>query len=305
MASRLRIQHCSIRSLRSVHGVHGERAYSSQLPTPRVRRVLDPNYDPYANSRFGPESQNKSLAELSGSAPWKARLMYGYMKLFRMDIEENQAAPVAGGIYMEQCKIQAYHPPGAKLYSPLAEFYYVDLDLTPTLAQWFSIASLHAWMLLVRMRALPPKYADVYEQALIDGIFLDMEKRIVAEYNVRSGRLINNSLKEFNVQLRGAVFAYDEAILVSDAVLAAAIWRNVFNGRQNINLDHLASLVRHVRTHLYVLDKMSDFDFAVGRFAFLPPNIEYNPETVFKYQPPPLPSKQIFPGYESRFSRTN
>ncbi|KAK9447898.1 surface antigen-domain-containing protein [Limtongia smithiae] len=283
----------------------------SQLPSPKVKVMLDASYDPYAEQKekFASASTNASLAELSGAASWRARVVLKFMQVFRMDIEENQAAPVAGGIYVRLCGQQGLHAPGTEEYSATARFYYQDMELTPSLSQWFQITTLHIWMLLARMRALPQKYAVIYEQALVDGLFLELERRLAQDYKVKSGRIIDNTMKELNLQLRGSILAYDEALTIDtakgDAVLATAIWRNVFGGRKNIDVAHLATMVRHVRTHLYVLNKLSDFDFAVGRFAFLPPWLEHNPDTVLRYQPPPLPSKYIFPGYESKFSRDN
>ncbi|KAJ8103229.1 ubiquinol-cytochrome C chaperone-domain-containing protein [Lipomyces tetrasporus] len=282
---------------------------TTQLPIPKIKHIIDPSYDPYAPVRQqaagAVPDANKSLAELSGVSLWKAKLVLKFMELFRMDIEENQAAPVAGRNYMQLCKAQGYHHPEAKEYGSSAKFYYEHLGLTPSLSQSFQISALHIWMLLVRMRALPEKYANAYEQALVDGVFLDLEKRMVNEYKIRSNRLINNTLKEFNLQLRGSVLAYDEGLMADDTVLGAAIWRNIFGGRKDVNMAKVAILVQYVRTHIYVLDKMSDFDFGVGRFVFFPPWIEHNPDTVLRYQPPPLPSTYIFPGYESKFRRDN
>ncbi|KAK9353763.1 ubiquinol-cytochrome C chaperone-domain-containing protein [Lipomyces doorenjongii] len=278
----------------------------TQLPIPKVKQIIDPTYDPYAPIRQqAANDANKSLAELSGVSLWKAKLVLKFMQLFRMDIEENQAAPVAGRNYMQLCKAQGYHHPEAKEFGASAKFYYEHMGLTPSLSQSFQISALHIWMLLVRMRALPQKYANAYEQALVDGIFLDLEKRMVNEYKIKSNRLINNTLKEFNSQLRGSVLAYDEGLMANDAVLGAAIWRNIFGGKKDVNMAKLAIMVRYVRTHIFVLEKMSDFDFGVGRFVFFPPWIEQNPDTVLRYQPPPLPSTYIFPGYESKFRRDN
>ncbi|KAK9479799.1 ubiquinol-cytochrome C chaperone-domain-containing protein [Lipomyces japonicus] len=278
----------------------------TQLPTPRIKTIIDKGYNPYPQSEQEvPDDPSKSVAELSGQSLWKVNLIYSVFKFFGMDIEENQAAPIAGRRYMDMCKMQAYHPVGAENYSITAKFYYEDLGLPPTLNQWFQITALHAWMLLVRMRALPEKYSKVFEQTLIDAIFLDIETRIVTEYKIKSGRLINNTLKDLNLQLKGSVLAYDEGLMGSDAVLASALWRNIFNADQNVDMAKLALLTQYVRTHVYVLEKMSDFDFAIGRFAFLPPWIEQNPESVLKYQPAPIPTNKIYPGYESKFSRDN
>ncbi|KAK7206208.1 ubiquinol-cytochrome C chaperone-domain-containing protein [Myxozyma melibiosi] len=277
---------------------------SQTLPPPKVKVVLK-DYDPYESLDPDFQDSSKSVADLAGAASWKSAIVLKFMNLLKMDIEENQAAPVAGRIYVDVCKMQAYHPPEATEFSDSAEFFYKDLGLTPSLAQWFQITSLHMWIMLVRMRALPEKYAPVYEQALVDGIFIDIERMLVSDYKIKSGRIINNTMKELNLLLRGSVLAYDEALMTNDAVFSAAIWRNIFGAKKEIDMKHVATLVKYARAHLYVLEKMSDFDFAVGRFTFLPPWLDQNPDNILQYQPPPLPSNKIFPGYESKFSRDN
>lgn len=96
----------------------------TQLPTPQVKVVIDKDYDPYEGLDPKFKDPKQSLAELSGASSWKSAVVLNFMKFMRMDIEENQAAPVAGGIYMELCKSQAYHPPDAKEYGLTAVYYY-------------------------------------------------------------------------------------------------------------------------------------------------------------------------------------
>lgn len=132
-------------------------------------------------------------------------------------------------------------------------------------------------MLMVRMRAMPFKYGRNYQQKLVDRTFTDIELRLFEEMKVNSGSIVDQYLKDFNSQLRGAVFAYDEGFFTDDATLATALWRNLFSGRKNIDMVHLEAMVRYVRSQLYVLSMLSDREFAMGQFKFVPAN-----ETVEK-----------------------
>ncbi|QLQ81201.1 hypothetical protein HG537_0E05560 [Torulaspora globosa] len=202
---------------------------------------------------------------------WKEALGELFIKTFRLDMDKVRAGPVAGFYYYSLCKEQALQYEGEEL-SETAKFFYEDLKLPRTFSQWFQITLLHEWILFVRMRAMPFKYGRNYQQKLVDRTFADIEMRLFEEMNVNSGRIADQYLKDFNTQMRGAVFAYDEGFYTDDATLAAAVWRNLFSGRKNIDMVHLEAVVRYIRSQLYVLSRLSDRDFAMGNFKFVPPN---------------------------------
>lgn len=202
---------------------------------------------------------------------WKEALGELFIKTFKLDMDKVRAGPVAGFYYYSLCKEQALQYEGEEL-SETAKFFYEDLKLPRTFSQWFQITLLHEWILFVRMRAMPFKYGRNYQQKLVDRTFADIEMRLFEEMKVNSGRIADQYLKDFNSQMRGAVFAYDEGFFTDDATLATAVWRNLFSGRKNIDMVHLEAVVRYIRSQLYVLSRLSDRDFAMGNFKFVPPN---------------------------------
>ena len=60
------------------------------------------------------------------------------------------------------------------------------------------------------------------------------------------------------IQWRGLLAAYDEGIAKGDAVLASAIWRNVFKAKEDIDLNALAYIVSYMRRLLSGLDAVPD-----------------------------------------------
>ena len=62
--------------------------------------------------------------------------------------------------------------------------------------------------------------------------------------------------------------AYDEGLVKGDAVLAAAIWRNLFKAREDIDVRTLASIVSWVRSQLKYLDAMDDAGLALHPTLF-------------------------------------
>lgn len=210
---------------------------------------------------------------------WKEALGESVIRAFHLDMDRIRAGPIGGSYYYSICKEQGLQYEDEPL-SESAKFFYEGLKLPRTFSQWFQITILHEWMLFVRMRAMPFKYGRNYQQKLVDKTFSDIENRLFDEMNVRSGRIVDQYLKDFNSQLRGAVFAYDVGFYTNDTTLAPAIWRNLFGGRKNIDFTHLEAIVKYVRSQLYVLSRMSDREFALGKFKFVSPS-----ETVKKLTP--------------------
>lgn len=63
---------------------------------------------------------------------------------------------------------------------------------------------------------------------MVNHFFIDAEYRMQTDYEIKQSRYIKNTLKTMLAQYHGSTLAYDEGLVGSDAVLAAAIWRNVF-----------------------------------------------------------------------------
>ncbi|RLV96668.1 Protein CBP3 mitochondrial [Spathaspora sp. JA1] len=201
-----------------------------------------------------------------------------FVKIFRVDMDVTRSGSVAGSLYFAECKKQGLYYPNEPL-SETAKFYYETLNLPQSFSQQVQISLLHYWILSVRMRALPFKYARQYQQKLVDRIFKDLELRMSNELGISSNRIIEGNLKDYHTQLLGSVLSYDEALVSDDITFASALWRNVFNGNPNVDIRHVEALVAYVRSQLYVLNQMTDREFGFGRFKFVPPNEIVKPVT--------------------------
>ncbi|ANB11143.1 Cbp3p [Sugiyamaella lignohabitans] len=212
---------------------------------------------------------------------WQNMLGENLVKTFNLDMDRIRSGPVAGALFKDMCKAQAfYQKEGDKItMTPRAKFYYETLGMPQTFNQWYQVTLLHVWILFVRMRSMPRKYCREYQQKLVNSIFEDIDFRLREEIKINSDRMVNNYKKGFNDQLRGSIFAYDEGFYSDDTVLAGALWRNLFESKKDIDMTHIEQLVHYVRTQLYVLDRMSDLDFAAGRFQFIDPSLRYQPLT--------------------------
>jgi len=68
--------------------------------------------------------------------------------------------------------------------------------------------------------------------------------------------------------------AYDEGLVKGDAVLATAIWRNVFKADENVNFTGLGEIVSYMRGVLKGLDGIDDEGVARGEILFGSPATE-------------------------------
>lgn len=313
------VQICLTSSYFISRGIHSSSTSKEESPEMLIQKSALKN-NPIDYSNNAPVKSPKKLSKLAHSKyesslyklpKWKSAMGELVIRLFRLDMDRVRAGPIAGSRYYNMCKEQGLQYENEEM-NESAKFFYEQLKLPKTFSQWFQITILHEWMLFTRMRAMPFEYGHNYQQKLVDRTFTDIEARLCEEMNVTSGTIIGKYQKDFNTQLRGAIFAYDEGFYTDDATLASALWRNLFGGRKNIDMVHLEAVVRYVRSQIYVLSMMSDRDFALGNFRFVPPNesierLTPSQEALLKKRVIEKYEKQenLLPSEQSRLSYTN
>ena len=132
------------------------------------------------------------------------------------------------------------------------------LGLHATFGNWARITFLHMYILLVRLRCLPPDHFPLYSQHLLDHFFHMAEDRMISHHNISARSIRNKYLKDYFQQWRGLQAGYDEGLLKGDAVLGTAIWRNVFGAREDVDWKDVGNVVSYVRGCIKALEQMSD-----------------------------------------------
>lgn len=87
-------------------------------------------------------------------------------------------------------------------------------------------------------------------------------------HGLTSRGIRNKYLKDLFIQWRGILAAYDEGLVKGDAVLGAAVWRNLWkashtggvDGGQDVNWAGVAWVVAYMRRVLVELGSMSEGD---------------------------------------------
>lgn len=81
------------------------------------------------------------------------------------------------------------------------------------------------------------------------------------DHSITSSALRQRYLKDIFVQWRGLLLAYDEGLIKGDAILASAVWRNLFKGAPEVDPRALCAIVGWMRSSLASLEAASDVDF--------------------------------------------
>ena len=132
---------------------------------------------------------------------------------------------------------------------------------------------LHLYLLLARVRCQERSAAKMWEQLLVDHFFLEAEERMDLLHGLRSAALRQRFLRDLFHQWRGLVLSLDEGVARGDAVLAAAVWRNLYKARDDVDPRVLAAVVSYLRRNLRRLDRTADVESLayLGRSPFEPP----------------------------------
>ncbi|KAJ4298251.1 Serine carboxypeptidase 3 [Kalmusia sp. IMI 367209] len=147
-------------------------------------------------------------------------------------------------------------------------WWFKELGLAPTFIHWAQITFIHMYLLQVRFRMFPETHAPVWIQHLTNHAFYAAEDRLVVWHKLNSNSLRQKYLKDIFSQWRAVLLSYDEGIVKGDAVLAAALWRNLFGGREDVDFEKLAQIVGYMRRELRRLDMASDDEVANGKWIF-------------------------------------
>ncbi|KAM9813395.1 ubiquinol-cytochrome c reductase complex assembly factor 1 [Neosynchiropus ocellatus] len=160
--------------------------------------------------------------------------------------------------------------------------FFDQCKLPDTLNSWFLVAQLHVWMCLVRMRqeGRAGKYMCRY---VVHSMWEDVEQRskIMGIDAVHR----KEALKAMTETFYAAIFGYDEGILSDDSVLAAALWRNLFNC-QCSDPQQLELMVQYVRKQMQFIDALEGEDLLLTGEVKWRPLVEENAQSILKVSTP-------------------
>lgn len=132
---------------------------------------------------------------------------------------------------------------------------------------------LHLYLVIVRLRCLEKDAWQAWQNQLVNHFFQHAEDTMTLNHGMTSRMVRSTHLNSLFQTWRGVILAYDEGLVKGDAVMAAAVWRNVFRSKEDVDVRHVAAIVSWMRLTLRNLDRMLD------------PALLYHGAGVFKTQP--------------------
>ncbi|NXX96990.1 UQCC1 factor, partial [Centropus bengalensis] len=162
------------------------------------------------------------------------------------------------------------------------EEFFTRCQMPDTLNSWFLVAQLHVWMCLVRMKqeGRTGKYMCRY---IVHCMWEDVEQR--GKVMGINSVVLKEDMRSMVENFYAALFGYDEGILSDDHVLAAALWRNLFN-RNCEDPRHLELVVEYVRKQVQHLDALSGEDLLLTGEVNWRPLVESNARSILKAPSP-------------------
>ncbi|KAM9410022.1 ubiquinol-cytochrome c reductase complex assembly factor 1 isoform 2-T2 [Pholidichthys leucotaenia] len=156
--------------------------------------------------------------------------------------------------------------------------FFEKCSLPDTLNSWFLVVQLHVWMCLVRLRqeGREGKFMCRY---VVHSMWEDVEHRCKIMGIEATQR--KEAIKAMTETFYAAIFGYDEGILSDDCILAAALWRNVFN-HECEDPAQLELMVEYVRKQMQFIDSLDGEDLLLTGEVKWRPMVEENAQSILK-----------------------
>ncbi len=148
--------------------------------------------------------------------------------------------------------------------------FYAELGVPDTVEGRFDLLTLHVFVALRRLKALPDPAGDL-AQDLVDAVFrhFDMALRELGVGDIS----VPKRMKTLASAFYGRGKAYEQAVAATsggDALLAEALARNLYANKPAV-ADAPALMAGYVRASIAALDGAGFDDFVAARLPFPPP----------------------------------
>jgi cytochrome b pre-mRNA-processing protein 3 len=145
--------------------------------------------------------------------------------------------------------------------------FFAECGVLDTLYGRFELVCLHAFLYLHRLTSERPR-ANALAQAFFDAMFSDLDRALheIGTGDLRVGRQVKRMAQGFYGRIR----AYENGIAADDAVLGAALARNLF-GTVAMPLAALEAMTLYVRRASDDLRGQSAAELFAGRVRFVSP----------------------------------
>jgi cytochrome b pre-mRNA-processing protein 3 len=123
------------------------------------------------------------------------------------------------------------------------------------------------WILQVRLRHFPAPMSKHWIELLTNHCFWEAEKTMDLVQKL-TGTQRSKYLKDYYEIWRGTILAYDEGLVKGDAVLAAAVWRMLFDAKEDVDPVKIALVTAYLRKEVGRVGLLGDKVLASGWVGF-------------------------------------
>lgn len=145
--------------------------------------------------------------------------------------------------------------------------FFTDYRVPDTLDGRFELICLHAFLYLHRLRAEQPR-ANRLSQSFFDRMFADFDRslREMGTGDLSVGKHVKRMARAFY----GRILAYEEGLTGDDAVLAAAVYRNIF-GTVPGSAPTAGAMATYIRAAVRGLRNQPVTELLAGHISFEAP----------------------------------
>jgi cytochrome b pre-mRNA-processing protein 3 len=149
-----------------------------------------------------------------------------------------------------------------------AAVFFTDLGVPDTLDGRFDLICLHGFLYLHRLKAARPR-GEAVSQHFVDAMFADMDRslREIGTGDLGVGREVNYMAQAFY----GRIAVYEDGLRGDDAILQAALARNLF-GTVADPARFLDAMAAYARAAAAALERQQDGELLAGNVSFQTPD---------------------------------
>ncbi|GKT99507.1 3-oxoacyl-acp reductase [Fusarium langsethiae] len=233
------------------------RAGASRVSAPTTRNFLPPAASIISRRNFSNSSSRSLLQGIGKSMAEPYRVLGATEQLFK-------ASSKAADYHITEKERKEDHVKLAEdgeeighSLNPESPWHHI-FKLPPTFSTWSHVTMLHLYLINTRIRCFDREGFHNWQHQLTDHFFFECEKKMHIDHHITSSALRQRYLKDIFVQWRGLLLAYDEGLIKGDAMLASAIWRNLFKGSPDADPRALLAIVGWMRSTLLQFEAVSD-----------------------------------------------
>ncbi|RBR21938.1 uncharacterized protein FIESC28_04690 [Fusarium coffeatum] len=233
------------------------RAGASRVAAPTTRNFLPPAAAMLSRRNFSNSSSRSLLQGIGKSMAEPYRVLGATEQLFKAsskaaDYHITEKERKEDKVTLAEDGEEIGHS-----LNPESPWHHV-FKLPPTFSTWSHVTMLHLYLINTRIRCFDREGFHNWQHQLTDHFFFECEKKMHIDHHITSSALRQRYLKDIFVQWRGLLLAYDEGLIKGDAMLASAIWRNLFKGSPDADPRALLAIVGWMRSTLLQFEAVSD-----------------------------------------------